>query len=204
MKFTVWMLALGLLLGGSDVIAARGKAKAKPKAQEAQWDVVGVFAKEDFASADDYESLLESLEDLDDTILRNYQRFEGRKDAVLVSKKKIFTEELEMDGKKYAAVYGQEQLGKVQILEKATTKKAEAFKKALEDLTTAEIQGKLFELYSENDPSAPARCWAEGTRVLTPPYHVRNFNECVRWARSTGVCRQVEMQNNSLGCHCYY
>ncbi len=187
--------------------AAKGKAtKGKPKAavaeKEAAWESIGVFAKEDFDDEDDFDTIAE----LGDVFLRNYQRFSDTNEVVLTSKKKLQIEPLTADGKDYLAVYAQEQLGRVQISKKAIDKKVEAFRA---DLKNIKPEDKAFDLYAENDKNAPARCYAAGTRVLFPPYNIRSWNQCVNWAQGTGVCRQVEMPSHypelsTDGCKCFY
>ena len=207
-KYFLWSLlvvAALVVCGQHDVFAAKGKTpKGKPKAvaKEAEWKVVGVFSAEDFDDQDDFDALT----DLGDLTLRNYQRFEGTKEAVLVSKKKLQLEEFEVDGKKHLFLYGQEQLGHVQFADPKVQRKVEGYVK---DLAKHKHDGKAYELYAESDKNAPARCYAAGARILFPPYNVYDWSGCVAWAQSTGMCRQVEWpqsnpRRSTDGCKCFY
>lgn len=195
-------LALALAIPSSAFVAPKGKPKPA-KQNEAQWEVLGVFEAEDFKDEDDFEMLSE----LGEVVMRNYQRFESTNDIVLISKKKLQVEEFQKDGKRFLALYGQEQLGKIQIMKQDPKRKVQSHIEKLESLKDS--QGKAYELYAENDKNAPARCYAAGTRVLFPPYRVSSWNQCVNWARSTGVCRQVEFPQHypelsTDGCKCFY
>jgi len=207
-KWSLLLLAL-LVFGGHREGSSAPAKKAKPKAAkvEAQWELVGTISPEDYSDPDDYEELSE----LGDIFLRTYQTYkvDGKDELVLVSKKKIQIvddESFTVNGKKHLVAYGQEQLGRVEILKKPHGKKVEPFEKSLEKIKP---EGKTFELYAEADPNAPARCWDSGARVLFPPYPVRTWGQCVAWAQSTRQCRQVEMPEHyppvsTDGCKCFY
>ncbi len=200
------VIAVVILFTGIQAGAAKKGAapKGKPTQQkeEAKWESLGVFAAEDFEDEDDFAA----IQDLGDVFLRNYQRFAATKETVLTSKKKLQVEEYESDGKKYLLLYAQEQLGKVEIANKPHREKSEPFTGKLDKVKPGD---KTYELFAENDASAPARCYAAGTRVLFPPFPVRSWGQCVSWAQGTGVCRQVEMpmhnpQLSTDGCKCFY
>lgn len=216
MKRSMWFalaltVAVALVLGGSTIgMAAKGKAKkGKPaqevKVKEAPWEVVGVFAKEDM-DEDDFDS----LGDFGELTLRNYQR-NANGETNLISKKKIQLEEFSVDNKPVYFVWGQEQLGNTKIVEKPHTYKVVPFKSLaeLEKKPSKDSEDVVFELFAKDDKEAPARCWDAGTRVMTPPYYIDDWNACVYWARSTGRCREVRMpvhypRLSTDGCQCWY
>lgn len=201
-------VAVALVLGGTTVGFAAKAKKEKPaptKAKEAPWEVVGVFSKEDM-DEDDFEALGE----FGDLILRNYQR-NDKGETNLISKKKIQLEEYKVDNKPVYFVWGQEQLGNTKILPKPHAYKPVALK-SVEDLVKLKLkdlpEDAVYELFHK-DEEAPARCWDAGTRIMTPPYFIDDWNACVYWARSTGRCREVRMpmhypRLSTDGCQCFY
>lgn len=211
-KFLAWTLlivAAVVVSGHRESFAAKGK-KAKPKAvakTEAPWELVGTISPEDYKDADEYEELAE----MGDLFLRTYQTYkvDGKDELVLVSKKKIQIvddEEFKINGTRHLVAFGQEQLGKVEILKAPHGKKVEPAQK---DLAKIKYDGKTHALYVDGDDNAPARCYAAGTRVLFPPYTVYDWSQCVAWAQSTRICREVEMPQHyprvsTDGCKCFY